>query len=135
LSEWARHELDTRNAPESVVRSVSRVYDHPIDNPLFGLMPLYSCPGSSLKSSSHVEVSQNFAIGAVRHRFMRAPTSMVAIAPPRFYLVRMLTLPAPLLAVISTLLAAPSKSGDWYVFLSVLWNDGSTITLPSPLLA
>jgi hypothetical protein len=75
-------------------------------------MPLYSCPGSSLKSSSQVEVSQNFAIGAVRHRFMRAPTSMVAIAPPRFYLVRMLTLPAPLLAMISTLLAAPSKSSD-----------------------
>ena len=45
------------------------------------------------------------------------------------------TLPAPLVTVISTLLAALSKSEDWYVLLSFLLNRGSTIALHSPVVA
>lgn len=55
--------------------------------------------------------------------------------PPGTYFVLTVTLPAPLLAVISILSAALSKSGDWYVSLSVLLNCGSMITLPSPEVA
>ena len=50
-------------------------------------------------------------------------------------LVSTLAVPAPLLIVLSTLSAARSKSGDWYMSSSVLLKRGSTIVLPSPVVA
>ena len=53
----------------------------------------------------------------------------------RSYLVLTITLPNPLVAVISTWLAELSKPGDWYVLVSVLLNGRSMITFPSPVVA
>lgn len=68
-------------------------------------------------------------------RLITVPSLKINRPPLGYYLVLMITLPAPLLAVISTVFAALSKSDDWYVCLSIPLNCGSMMVLPNPVVA